>query len=162
MIDFRRDKDGVPARVASIEYDPNRSARIALLLLRRRGKAVHHRARRPEGRGPRRERPGSAADGGQLPAAEEDSAGDGGPQRRDAAGPRGAAVPQCGLERHAAGSRSELGADQPAQRRDSPRAGDLPGHDRQGWQRGSYGGRVGQGRPQALAGPAARTCAARR
>ena len=31
IIDFRRDKDGVPARVASIEYDPNRSARIALL-----------------------------------------------------------------------------------------------------------------------------------
>jgi large subunit ribosomal protein L2 len=30
-IDFRRDKDGVPARVAQIEYDPNRSARIALL-----------------------------------------------------------------------------------------------------------------------------------
>ena len=30
-IDFRRNKDGVPARVASIEYDPNRSARIALL-----------------------------------------------------------------------------------------------------------------------------------
>jgi len=31
IIDFKRDKDGVPARVASIEYDPNRSARIALL-----------------------------------------------------------------------------------------------------------------------------------
>lgn len=31
LIDFRRDKDGVPAKVASIEYDPNRSARIALL-----------------------------------------------------------------------------------------------------------------------------------
>lgn len=31
IIDFRRDKDGVPARVADIEYDPNRSARIALL-----------------------------------------------------------------------------------------------------------------------------------
>lgn len=30
-IDFRRDKDGIPARVAHIEYDPNRSARIALL-----------------------------------------------------------------------------------------------------------------------------------
>jgi large subunit ribosomal protein L2 len=30
-IDFRRDKQGVPARVTSIEYDPNRSARIALL-----------------------------------------------------------------------------------------------------------------------------------
>ncbi len=31
LIDFRRDKHGIPARVASIEYDPNRSARIALL-----------------------------------------------------------------------------------------------------------------------------------
>jgi large subunit ribosomal protein L2 len=30
-IDFKRDKIGVPAKVASIEYDPNRSARIALL-----------------------------------------------------------------------------------------------------------------------------------
>jgi len=30
-IDFRRNKHGVPAKVASIEYDPNRSARIALL-----------------------------------------------------------------------------------------------------------------------------------
>src|SRR4029453_14374888 len=29
-IDFKRAKDGVPAKVASIEYDPNRSARIAL------------------------------------------------------------------------------------------------------------------------------------
>ena len=31
VIDFKRDKIGVPARVAAIEYDPNRSARIALL-----------------------------------------------------------------------------------------------------------------------------------
>ena len=31
VIDFRRDKDGVPATVAAIEYDPNRTARIALL-----------------------------------------------------------------------------------------------------------------------------------
>src|SRR5215831_1677290 len=31
VIDFRRDKDGVPAVVATIEYDPNRSSRIALL-----------------------------------------------------------------------------------------------------------------------------------
>jgi large subunit ribosomal protein L2 len=30
-IDFKRDKRGVPARVATVEYDPNRSARIALL-----------------------------------------------------------------------------------------------------------------------------------
>ncbi|MCA9868866.1 MAG: 50S ribosomal protein L2 [Caldilineae bacterium] len=32
IIDFKRDKFGVPARVASIEYDPNRTARIALLV----------------------------------------------------------------------------------------------------------------------------------
>ncbi|MGH3054003.1 MAG: 50S ribosomal protein L2, partial [Gaiellaceae bacterium] len=31
IIDFRRDKDLVPAKVAAIEYDPNRSARLALL-----------------------------------------------------------------------------------------------------------------------------------
>ena len=31
IIDFKRNKDGVPAKVATIEYDPNRSARIALL-----------------------------------------------------------------------------------------------------------------------------------
>ncbi|MEG6616898.1 50S ribosomal protein L2 [Peptococcaceae bacterium 1198_IL3148] len=31
IIDFKRDKDAIPAKVASIEYDPNRSARIALL-----------------------------------------------------------------------------------------------------------------------------------
>ena len=31
IIDFKRDKDGIPAKVAAIEYDPNRSAFIALL-----------------------------------------------------------------------------------------------------------------------------------
>ncbi len=31
VVDFKRTKDGVPAKVAAIEYDPNRSARIALL-----------------------------------------------------------------------------------------------------------------------------------
>ena len=33
VIDFKRDKFGVPAKVAAIEYDPNRSAHIALLPL---------------------------------------------------------------------------------------------------------------------------------
>ncbi len=32
IIDFRRDKDGIPGKVAAIEYDPNRSARIALIV----------------------------------------------------------------------------------------------------------------------------------
>ena len=31
IIDFRREKDNIPATVKTIEYDPNRSARIALL-----------------------------------------------------------------------------------------------------------------------------------
>jgi large subunit ribosomal protein L2 len=31
VIDFKRDKDGIPAKVATLEYDPNRSANIALL-----------------------------------------------------------------------------------------------------------------------------------
>jgi large subunit ribosomal protein L2 len=32
VIDFKRDKDNIPAKVATIEYDPNRTARIALLI----------------------------------------------------------------------------------------------------------------------------------
>jgi len=40
-IDFRRDKHTVPAKVASIEYDPNRSARIALLHYRDGEKRLH-------------------------------------------------------------------------------------------------------------------------
>jgi len=32
LIDFKRDKVGVPGKVATLEYDPNRSARIALLV----------------------------------------------------------------------------------------------------------------------------------
>lgn len=31
IIDFKRDKDGIPGKVAAIEYDPNRTARIALI-----------------------------------------------------------------------------------------------------------------------------------
>ena len=34
VIDFRRDKDGIPARVETIEYDPNRTSRIALVCYR--------------------------------------------------------------------------------------------------------------------------------
>ena len=46
MIDFRRDKDGIPAKVERLEYDPNRSAHLALLLLRRRRAPLHDRAER--------------------------------------------------------------------------------------------------------------------
>ena len=43
IIDFKRTKDGVPAKVAAIEYDPNRNCRIALLALLRRREALHPR-----------------------------------------------------------------------------------------------------------------------
>ena len=46
IIDYERDKIGIPATVAAVEYDPNRTARIALLSLCRRREALHPRARR--------------------------------------------------------------------------------------------------------------------
>jgi large subunit ribosomal protein L2 len=41
MIDFRRDKHNIPAKVAEIEYDPNRNARIALLQYQDGEKAIY-------------------------------------------------------------------------------------------------------------------------
>ena len=41
IIDFKRDKENIPAKVASIEYDPNRSAYIALLQLCRWRKTLY-------------------------------------------------------------------------------------------------------------------------
>ena len=68
-IDFKRQKDGVPAKVAAIEYDPNRSAHIALLHYAdgekryilapqrlRVGATVHVRARPPSRRSATRSR----------------------------------------------------------------------------------------------------------
>jgi len=44
-IDFRHDKFGIPARVAAVEYDPNRTARIALLHYRTGRSATSWRRR---------------------------------------------------------------------------------------------------------------------
>jgi large subunit ribosomal protein L2 len=41
VIDFLRNKDGMPATVKTIEYDPNRSSRIALVVYGRRRKEIH-------------------------------------------------------------------------------------------------------------------------
>ena len=46
IIDFKRTKDGVPAKVAAIEYDPNRNCRIALLHYPDGEKALHPRPAR--------------------------------------------------------------------------------------------------------------------
>ena len=56
IIDFKRDKDGIPAKVASVQYDPNRSANIALLQLCGRREEIHPRAPRTERRRHRRQR----------------------------------------------------------------------------------------------------------
>ena len=40
IVDFKRNKDGVPAVVKTIEYDPNRSARIALLFMQMEKKDI--------------------------------------------------------------------------------------------------------------------------
>ena len=50
LVDFKRNKHGVEATVAAIEYDPMRSARLALLRIYGRREALHHRAGRHEGR----------------------------------------------------------------------------------------------------------------
>ncbi len=82
VIDFKRDKAGIPAVVAAIEYDPNRSARIALLnyadgekryILQPDGLKVGHEDHvRPDGRHPDR----------QCAAAEEHPGRHGGAQHR--------------------------------------------------------------------------------
>ena len=46
IIDFKRDKVGIPAKVAAIEYDPNRSRAHRAAALRRRREALHHRSGR--------------------------------------------------------------------------------------------------------------------
>ena len=53
IVDFKRQKDAIPAKVAAIEYDPNRSARIALLNYRD-GEKRYPRARRSRNRPSRR------------------------------------------------------------------------------------------------------------
>ena len=114
IIDFRRDKDGVPAKVDSIQYDPNRTARIALLhyvdgekryilapVGLKAGDKVHERAGRP-------------GLGRQCPAAGEDSHRHDGPQYRNATGSRRGALPFGRRGCHVGRPRCRLGPDQPA------------------------------------------------
>ena len=73
IIDFRRnDNDGVPAQVTHIEYDPNRSARIALIVYADGEKRYILAPDGPEGGHDRHQRPDGRAEGRQLPAAGED------------------------------------------------------------------------------------------
>lgn len=71
IIDFKRMKDNVPATVATIEYDPNRTCRIALLHYADGEKRYIHCAKGIEGRRHRYQRSGTDIKIGQLPAADQ-------------------------------------------------------------------------------------------
>ncbi len=82
VIDWKRDKPGVPARIATVEYDPNRSARIALLHYADGEKRY---MLLPHGLGVGRRgdiRPGGRSAAGQRPDAVAHSAGHPDPQHR--------------------------------------------------------------------------------
>ena len=124
IIDFKRDKDGVPAKVAHIEYDPNRSARIALLhyadgekryILAPKGLVVGDTVESGAGADIK---PGNALPLENIPSGTHD------PQHRAPARPRRPAGPQRRHERAAAGQGEGL------RRRPSPlrRAASHPSH----------------------------------
>ena len=156
LIDFRRsDKDGVPAKVAHIEYDPNRTARIALLHYAdgekryivapknlKQGDVVEA--------GPTADiKPGNALPLRNIPTGTtvhniELRPGGGAKMARSA----GASVQLVARE-----GRSVRPA-APALRRDPQRRPALPRDDRRGRQRRAEQHQLGQGRPHALEGEA--------
>ncbi len=70
IVDFKRKKHGVEATVAAIEYDPIRTARLALLAIQGRREGLHHRAGRFAGGRENHERPRGGARLGKLSPAE--------------------------------------------------------------------------------------------
>ena len=85
-IDFKRTKDGVPAKVAAIEYDPNRSARIALLHYADGAKSYILAPARLRVGATVESGPGGGHQAGQRAAAHEHPDGHARPQRRAEAG----------------------------------------------------------------------------
>ena len=134
VVDFRRNKDGVPAKVAAIEYDPNRNARIALLhyldgekryiIAPQRARGRRHAAERPGLGDPARQRAAAALHPGRhrrcttssssrARAASSAAA----PAPRSSSSPRracsrrcGSRPPRCGASRSTAGARSARSA----------------------------------------------------
>ena len=153
IIDFRRDKDGVPAKVAAIEYDPNRTARIALLHYadgekryilapdrRGGGRRAHVRPRRPtSGRATRCR----SATSRSAPSSTTSSS-------RPARG--GQIDPLGRLRRPADGQGGRLRPDPPALRRGPPGALDCRATVGQLGNIEHANVRVRQGRPEPLAG----------
>ena len=152
LIDFKRRKDGVPATVAAIEYDPNRSANIALL--------HYHDGEKRYILAPRNLTVGSIVESG--PEAEVD-VGNTLPLNRIPVGTvvhavelepgRGAQLgAQRGDQRPAHGARGRPGDAQAPQRRAPQGQGRVQGHRRRRRQPVAPERQVGQGRPQAASG----------
>ncbi len=153
LIDFRRNKDGIPAKVDSIQYDPNRSARIALLNYvdgEKRYIVAPHGLKAGDTVVSGDDAPptvGNCLPLSKIPLGMADS------QHRVASRPRRSAVPQCRHQCHVDGPRSRLGADFTAQWRNPPCALRVPGHGGGYRQSRPHGDRVGQGGAAPLAGP---------
>ena len=155
VIDFKRDKVGIPGKVASIEYDPNRSARIALVhyadgekryILAPLGLRVGTKIES----GPRSEiKPANTLPLRNIPAGTlvhnlEIVPGKGGQLVRSAGGRRAGAVEGRLLRAHT-----------PSLRRGAESADRLPGHHRPAQQRRPQKRQAGQGRQNTLPGPKA-------
>ncbi|SDP75055.1 large subunit ribosomal protein L2 [Pedococcus dokdonensis] len=154
VIDFRRhDKDGVPAKVAHIEYDPNRTARIALLHYAD-GEKRYILAPVAWSRAPTSRTALGRHQARQQPAAAQHPDRYGHPRRR--------AQARCGAKiARSAGVRVQLVAkDGPYAQLRMP-SGEirnvrpaLPRHGRRGGQRRAVQHQLGQGRPHAVEGQA--------
>ena len=162
QIDFKRLKDGVPAKVATIEYDPNRTTYIALLQLRRRRQELHPRAAGP--RAWRRGRVGRARrhPAWQRAAAALDPDRHHRPQRRDDPRPGRAAGPRRRLRDPGRGEGGADGDASPALLGDAPGPRRLPRHRGHPLQRRAPERHGRQGRAASVTRASARRRAASR
>ena len=129
LIDFRRNKDGIPAKVDSIQYDPNRSARIALLNYvdgEKRYIVAPHGLKAGDMVMSGDEAPPNVGNCLPLSKIPLGTAIHNIELQLVAAAP----LPQCRHQRHAHGPRSGLGSDFAAEWRNSPYPVCLPGDHR--------------------------------
>ena len=160
VVDFVRNKDGIPAKVERIEYDPNRTAHIALLCY---ADGERRYIIAPRGL----EVGATVLSGAEAPI----KAGNTLPIRNIPVGStihcvemlpgKGAQIARsAGTSVHAAGARRHLRAGAPALGRSAPDPHRLPRHDRRSQQRRAQPAPVRQGRRACAGRASARRCAA--
>ncbi len=152
LVDFKRQKFGVEATVLAVEYDPNRTARIALIQYTDGEKSYILCARRPRGRRQGDVRPERRAGNRQRASAQRHSARHEHSQHRVPSRTRRPDRPQRRPDRGAEQSRGRLRARQDALRRNPEDPRELLRHHRPGRQRRSHERDQRQGRTHPLAG----------